>query len=115
MSCIAAVFFFAAAVVFEKAFEEGRDNSSEVYIIVAALYLLVAATSLAVALCSAFNIRVQTFWIGMCFIAIALAFPPYATLFGEWAAALHGAFAGIAVLSAVMWHGTSRNTRKQVG
>jgi hypothetical protein len=93
--------------------KKGRDNSSEVYIIVAALYFLVAAASLAVALRSASTIRVQTFWIGMCFVAIALVFPPYETLFGEWAAALHGALVGIAVMSAVMWYGTSKNMSKR--
>jgi hypothetical protein len=114
-SCIAAVFFLAAAVVFEKAFEEGRDNDSEVYIIVAVMYFLVAVTTLLIALWTAFTIRTQTFWIGMCFVAIALVFPPYETLFGEWAAALHGAFASIAALSAVMWYSASKDTRKKVG
>jgi hypothetical protein len=109
MSCVAAVFLYGVVLAFEDATAEGRDNRSEVYIIFAMPLLVVGIFSLLIALWTASTIRIQTFWIGMCIIAIALVFPPYATLFGQWAAALHGAFAGIAILSAVMWYGASRN------
>jgi uncharacterized membrane protein len=114
MSCIAAVFLYGVLLAFEDAFAEGRDNRSEVYIIVAMPLLLVGIFSLIIALWTASSIRIETFWIGMCFVAVALVFPPYAMLFGEWAAALHGGFVGIAVVSAVMWYGTSKNMRNRI-
>jgi uncharacterized membrane protein len=104
MSCIAAVFLYGVTLAFQAATAAGRDNTSEVYIIFAIPLFLVGMFSLIIALWTASSIRIETFWIGMCFVAIALVFPHYETLFGQWAAALHGAFTGIAVLSAVKWY-----------